>query len=97
VQTYIDPLSRRAHNLGISTPAVDFGPADIRVWQQLIYGLLSLLLFTILMRSMIQNIPQIASNIGAASTGMSIQPSSFEPAIKNSIEQAKGNLLGGNK
>jgi type IV secretory pathway VirB6-like protein len=89
VQSYIDATARRAQNLGISTPSVDFGPMDIAVWQQLIYGLVLLILYTTLMKSMIRNIPDIANNIAGAVSGIQIQTSSFEPAVNQAVDKAK--------
>jgi hypothetical protein len=79
IQTNMYPSARRAHEVDpLTKPGLDFGPVAAQATQKLIYALLALWIFASFMKSLIERIPDLATNIAEASSYITMAPSSAE-------------------
>ncbi len=72
VQSNVNPLMRRSLQMSALFPAVNFGPNGPSLIQQLAFGFISLWIFASLAKSLVRKIPEVADNIAAAVSGITV-------------------------
>jgi TrbL/VirB6 plasmid conjugal transfer protein len=95
VQTNMYPAARRAYQANRFTkPSVDLGPNDVKAGQQLIATFLGLWIFSSFMKSLIERIPDLASNITEASSYISMGASPVEQTIGQGLKGIQTAITG---
>lgn len=91
VQSNINPLARNAFDTCIArVPTMDFGSNDVNIMQQLSFAFITLWIFSSLMKSMVNLIPEIAASISSVMTARSF--SSAGSKVIGALEKAKGKV-----
>lgn len=96
IQSFINPTGKRAVDMALFVaPGVDFGEAGVKILQQLVYAFISLWIFSSLMKSMINKIPEITQSIVGASLGIRYEATGLETGIKKALssDRGSGNLM----
>lgn len=95
VQIASNPLARGSHDASPGgLPGISFGPNDVQVMQQLIYALLGLWIFASFMKSLVDQVPNIAYNITEAASYISMQPTNIEKNVQSGIKQLQTAVTG---
>ncbi len=92
VQPFLNPWLKTATNASLfNPPGIDFGSGNVEIMQKLTFAFLTLWIFSMLMRSMLNSIPAMASSIAGVAVSLPFQS---VPAEKR-LQEAKGNLIVG--
>ncbi len=96
VQTFINPAARRAHDASsFSTPGIDFGPNNISIMQKVIFAFIQLWIYTSFLKTLINQIPNIADNIANARSGITMRPSNMEQSVRQGWQKMQSRLTKG--
>jgi len=96
VQTNINPLANNAFNAGIGRMAsLNFGANDVNVVQKLSFAFTTLWIFSSLMKSMVNMIPEIASSIANVTVKISFGGSAVIGKLQGGINTTQSKLQSG--
>jgi len=96
VQSNITPTLRRAQQVTPLTKSgtLNFGPEDAQIWQEFIATFLALWIFASFMKSLIERIPDLATNIAEASSHISMGPSQAEQTVGAGLRNVQTTITG---
>lgn len=98
VQSNINPLMRLGVNANVANlPGLNLGMNTVGIIQQLILKFGTLILLTYVIRSLIDQIPVIASAIASGSTGIGMGPTEVEKTIKKNVVKLENKATGGGR
>jgi hypothetical protein len=73
---------------------IDFGPGSVKMVQELIYWFLALWIFASFMKSLIEKVPDLATNIAEAASYITMTPSSGEKMIGSGLKSLQTAITG---
>lgn len=95
VQSNIAPALRRANQVNLTPrPTIDLGPDTARIGQELIYQFLALWIFASFMKSLVERVPDLATNIAEAASYVSMAPSAGEQKIESGLRAVQTAVTG---
>lgn len=95
VQSTVNPLCRRCFNTNLlNLPGIDFGPNNVFITQQLVFAFVTLWIFSSLMKSLVAKIPEISNNIASVTSRITMQPTSYETAIRGAVKSFGAKAMG---
>lgn len=96
VQSNVNPLLRLGVDAGVLKHAgLTFGMNTVGIIQQIVMKFGELILLTYVVKSLIDQIPVIASQITGGATGIKMMPTQMEGFIKSQVNKAQNHVQGG--
>lgn len=87
-QVNINPFGQGLNLCSFTFPGIDFGSQNLQILQSLIFNLLALWLFTSILKSTIHKIPEVASSIAGAASGVAMPTESFKDRMQDTMSGA---------
>lgn len=90
VQVAINPLLQRGGNASIlNVPGVEFGPDTMKVIKNLLIALVILIVYVSMLKSLVKKMPELASNIASAASGVRFETQSLQQRVNNIVSGIK--------